>query len=113
MRELFSSMMRFSGAVTMFGVEQAQQAMAAPSDTQAALARLRETLDAMADSLASKIDEPKRAALDSMSRAQTEMIDRTMGLVDLETAGEFVRKTSESLSDAMSRAAHTRSGAAD
>jgi hypothetical protein len=113
MRELISSMMRLSGAVTMFGVEQAQNAMAAPSDTQAALVRLRETLDTMADSLAAKMDEPKRAALDSMSRSQAEMIDRTLGLVNLEAAGEFMKKTSESLSDVVGRPSASKAGAAD
>jgi hypothetical protein len=58
MRELISSVMRFSGAVTMFGIEQVQNAVAAPSDTRAAIAKLRETLDSMSESLISKIDEP-------------------------------------------------------
>jgi len=111
MRELITSMMRFSGAVTMFGVEQVQNAMAAPADTQAAISRLRETLDSMAESLTSKLDEPKKAALDSMSRAQAEVFDRTVGAVNLETAGEFVRKTSESFSDAIRRPAAKAAGA--
>jgi|KBSSwiStaDraftv2_1062776.scaffolds.fasta_scaffold1279111_2 hypothetical protein len=105
MRELISTMMRFSGTVAMFGVEQVQNAMAAPGDTQAALVRLRETLESMADSLAAKMDDPKRAALDSMSRAQTEIFDRTMDAVNLDVAGEFLRKTSESLSGAVGRPA--------
>ena len=113
MRELISSMMRFSGAVAMFGVEQVQNAATAPADTQSALVRLRETLDSMADSLASKMDDSKRAALDSMSRAQTEIFDRTLDAVDLDAAAEFVRKTSESLSDAVSRPASSKAAGAD
>ena len=87
MRELISSMMRFSGAVTMFGVEQVQNAMSAPADTQAALVRLRETLDSMSESLASKLDEPKKAALDSMSKAQSRHVrHRTAGRSNLDAA---------------------------
>jgi hypothetical protein len=112
MRELISSMMRFSGAVTMFGLEQVQNAMSAPADTQAALVRLRETLDSMSKSLASKLDEPKKAALDSMSKSQADIIDGAMGVVDFDAAGEFVKKTSESISDAISRPSVKSAGAA-
>ena len=83
MRELISSMMRFSGAVAMFSVEQAQNAIAAPANTQAALAKMRQSLDAMADSLALKMDDSKRAALDSMTKAQSEIVDRAMAAVNL------------------------------
>ena len=112
MREMIFSMMRFSGAVTMFGVEQVQNAMSAPADTQAAIARLRETLDSMAESLASKLDEPKKAALDSMSRAQAEVMDRAAGVVNLDAAGEFVKKTTESFSGAIRRPSIKAAGAA-
>ena len=118
MKELISSMMRFSASVAMFGVDQAQNAIAAPADTQAAIVRLRETLDAMADSLASKLDDSKRDAFDSMSRTQIEILDRTMDAVNVDAAGEFMKKTSESLSDAVARpaaskAAASRAAAAD
>jgi hypothetical protein len=113
MRELISSMMRLSGTVAMFGVEQAQNAIAAPIDTEAAFGRLRETLDAMSDSLALKLDDSKRATLNDMSRVQNEVFDRTMAAVNLDAAGEFVRKTSESLSGVMGRAAGSKAAAAD
>src|SRR5258708_30090986 len=101
MREMMFSMMRLSGAVTLFGIEQLQNAVVAPADTQAALVRLRKTLDAMSESLASKMDAPKRAALDSLSRVQIDMLHRTLGVIDIDGAGEFVMKTSESLSSAV------------
>jgi len=104
-RELISSMMRFSGAVTMFGIEQVQNAVGAPTDTQAAIARLRATLDSMSESLAAKMDDSKRAALESMSKAQAEVIERALNAVDLETAQKLMQKTSESLAEAMSRSA--------
>jgi hypothetical protein len=105
MRELISSMMRFSAAVTMFGIEQAQNAISAPADTQAAIAKLRASLDSMSDSLASKMDDSKRAALDSMSKAQADVVNRAFDAADLEAAQELMKKTSQSLADVMSRSA--------
>jgi len=102
MRELISSLMRFSGAVTMFSLEQVQNAIGAPADTQSAIVRLHETLDSMSNSLASRMDDSKKAALESMSQAQSEMLNRTFDMVDVDAAEEFMRKTTESLSDAMS-----------
>ena len=103
MRELITSMMRFSGAVTMFGVEQVQNAMGAPADTRAAISRMCATLDSMADSLVSRMDDSKRAAFKSMSKAQADAVSRTFGAVNLDLPGEFMEKTSQSLSGLVSR----------
>jgi len=106
MRETIFSMMRFSGAVTMFGLEQVQNVMMAPTDTKAALNRLRDTLDAMSDSLASKLDHSKRSALDSMSKAQVDILDRTaeavnIDAINMDAAADLLRKTSDSLGGAI------------
>ena len=102
MRELMFSMMRFSGAITMFGMEQVQNAISAPADTRAALVRLCDTLDAMSESLASKLDGPKRTALDSMSKSQLDIWDNTSSAVNLDPANldiaaDLMKKASESL----------------
>ena len=112
MRELISSLIRFSGAVTVFGVEQVQNAVGAPADTRAAIARLIETLDSMSESLISKIDEPKRAVHESMSKALNEVVDRTFHAVNLNGPHELMQKTSESLSSALTRSAASGAGAA-
>jgi hypothetical protein len=112
MRELISSLMRFSGAVTMFSIEQIQNAVGAPAGTRAAITRMIETLDSMSDSLISKIDEPKRAAHESMSKAQSDVVGRTFNAVNLNAPDELVRKTSASLSSAVARPAATGAGAA-
>ena len=78
MRELFTSMMRFSGAVIMFGVEQAQNAIGAPLNSRGAITRFCGTLDSMSASLASKMDDAKRAAYTSMAAAQTDAVNRTI-----------------------------------
>ena len=116
MRETIFSMMRFSGAVTMFGLEQVQNAISAPTDTRAALNRLRDTLDSMSDSLASKLDDSKKSALDSMSKAQIDILDRTASAVNLDavnmdSAADLLKKTSDSLAGAM-RSSAKAAGAA-
>jgi hypothetical protein len=112
MRELISSLMRFSGAVTMFGIEQVQNTIGAPADTRAAIGRMIETLDAMSDSLISKIDEPKRAAHESMSKAQSEVVDGAFNAVDMNAPDELMKKTSASISSALARSAATGAGPA-
>ena len=113
MRELMSSMMRFSGAITMFGMEQVQNVLTAPTDTQGALIRLRDTLDSMSNSLASGLDDSKKSALESMSKAQIDILDRTTNAVNLDgvnmdTATDLMQKTSESLAQAMGGSSASR-----
>ena len=103
MRELITSMMRFSGTVAMFSLEQVQNAVSAPADTQRALTRLCDTLNGMSKSLVSKLDAPKKAAFESMSRSQTEILDRTVNAVNLDVAEDLMRRTGESLSNVLGR----------
>src|SRR6266566_9412418 len=110
MRETIFSMIRFSGAVTMFGLEQVQNAMSAPTDTKAALIRLRNTLDSMSDLLASRLDDSKKDALESMSKAQIDILDRTASAVNLDavnmdTATDLLKRTSDSLAGVMNGSA--------
>lgn len=105
-------MMRFSGAVTMFGMEQVQNAMTAPADTRAALLKLRDSLDSMAASLVSKVDSPKRAMFESISKAQTEVIDRAFEAVNLDKPDEFIQKTSESLSSLVTQTMRSKAAGA-
>ena len=106
MRETIYSMIRFSSAFTMFGLEQIENAMCAPTDTRAALTRLRRTLDSMTETLSSKLDNSKKDALESMSKAQMDILDRTASAVNLDavnmdTATDLLKRTSDSLAGAM------------
>ncbi len=110
MRETIYSMIRFSSAFTMFGLEQIENAMCAPTDTRAALTRLRRTLDSMTETLSSKLDNSKKDALDSMSEAQIDMLDRTVSAanldaVNMDTATNILKRTSDSLAGAMDSSA--------
>ena len=118
MRELIFTMMRFSGAITMFGLEQVQNAMLAPADTKSALLRVRDSLDAMSDALASKLDESKKSALDSMSKAQLDILDRTANAVNLDTvlnldtATDLLARTTESLVGVMNGSTRAKASGA-
>jgi hypothetical protein len=103
MRQLISSMLRFSASVTMFSIEQVQSVAGAPADTKAAITKVRNALDVVSESLVSKMDDSKRAALDSLTKAQDEILIGAFEAVSLDTAGEFMQKTSETFSSAMGR----------
>jgi hypothetical protein len=110
MRETIFSMIRFSGAVTMFGFEQVQNAMLAPADTRAALTRLCNTLDSMSDSLASRLDDSKKDALESMSKAQIDILDgaasaANLDAMNMDTATDLLKRTSDSLAGVMNGSA--------
>ena len=112
MRELFTSLMRFTGAVTMFGVEQLQTAIGAPLNSRGAINRLCDTLDSMSDSLASKMDESKKQAYTSMAKAQNDAVTRTLNVIPMDAAGKLMQRTSHSLSGLVSRPNGGAAGAA-
>ena len=66
----------------------------------------------MSESLVSKIDKPKQTVHESMSKAQVEVVDRTFNAVNLNAPDELMRKTSASLSSAVTRSAVNGAGVA-
>ena len=96
-------MIRLSGAMTLFGIEQLGHAMVAPLDTQRAVIRLCNTLDGMSDTLVRKLDSANRATFERMTRAQSAVFNGALDVVRPNRADDFVRKTSQTLSDAMRR----------
>src|SRR5713226_7779172 len=78
LRELTSSMIRFSNAVTLFSMQQMQNALGAVTDSQTLINRFCDTLDAISSTLSTQIDASKKSTLDSMTQTGAEMVDRTM-----------------------------------
>src|SRR6267143_780005 len=78
LRELTSSMIRFTNAVTLFSMQQMQNALGAVTDSQALINRFCGALDAISNTLSTQIDAAKKSTLDSMTRTGAEMVDRTM-----------------------------------
>ena len=107
-RDLSTSLIRFSNALAMFGMQQMQNAMGAMTDSQAMLTRVCQTLDSLSDSLSHQIDASKKSTLDSITRTGTEMVDRTIEVMNvqaldargvMDTTAEFVRKTTDTMAE--------------
>jgi hypothetical protein len=112
LRELTSSMIRFTNAVTLFSMQQMQNAIGAVTDSQAVINRFCSALDAISNTLSTQIDATKKSTLDSMSKTGTEMVDRTMDAMNvqalnprelMDTTTDVMRKTSESMADMVRR----------
>jgi len=112
MQEMINSMMRFSAAMTMFGMQQIQNAAELAVDSQSALKKFRENLDAVTDALVAQLDESSKPALKSMTNLGSDLVDRTMTAVNVSaldprelvhTTEDLMRKTTDSLADMMKK----------
>src|SRR5258708_33477583 len=118
LRELTSSMIRFTNAVTLFSMQQMQNALGAVTDSQAVINRFCGALDAISTTLSTQIDSSKKSTLDSMSRTGSEMVDRTMDAMNvpalnpreiMDTTADVMRKTTDSMADIVRMATHPAS----
>src|SRR6266478_4727800 len=119
LRELTSSMIRFTNAVTLFSMQQMQNALGAVTDSQAVINRFCGALDAISNTLSHQIDATKKSTLDSLTRTGSEMVDRTMDAMNvqalnprevMDTTADLMRKTSDSMADMVRRTAPHSSG---
>jgi hypothetical protein len=110
LRDLTSSMIRFTNAVTLFSMQQMQNAIGAVTDSQEVINRFCNALDAISNTLSTQIDASKKSTLDSMSKTGSEMVDRTMDAMKvnpreiMDTTTDVMRKTSDSMADIVRRA---------
>src|SRR5713101_7591592 len=112
LRDLTSSMIRFTNAVTLFSMQQMQNAIGAVTDSQAVINRFCTALDAISNTLSTQIDASKKSKLDSMTKTGSEMVDRTMDAMNvqalnpreiMDTTADVMRKTSDSMADIVRR----------
>src|SRR6266850_1802175 len=113
LRELTSSMIRFTNAVTLFSLQQMQNALGTVTDSHALINRFCGALDAISNTLSTQIDASKKSTLDSMTRSGSEMVDRTMDALYvqalnpreiLDTTADVMRKTTDSMDGIVRRA---------
>src|ERR1700686_3024847 len=113
LRDLTSSLIRFTNAVTLFSMQQMQNAVGAVTDSQAVINSFCNALDAISNTLSTQIDASKKSTLDSMSKTGSEMVDRTMDAMNvdtreiMDTTTDVMRKTSDSVADIVRRATNT------
>lgn len=114
MQDVIASMMRFTTAVTLYGMQQVQNAVVFAADSQAAMNKFKEALDALTDVVTKQFDTAKTATLESMLQAQKEMVDRGMSAMNVQaldprdmmaTTTDMMRKTTESFAEIMKKAA--------
>ena len=108
MKDLVDSMVRFSAAMTLFSMQQFQNALGAPADSKAAIEKFTQSLDSVTNAISSHIDHANREALDSVSKLGIDLVDRSLSVLEspaldprqmLKTSGDLMRKTSDSLND--------------
>ncbi|HEY3132547.1 MAG TPA: hypothetical protein VGL91_24070 [Acidobacteriota bacterium] len=117
MEKLIVSMMRFSTAVTLFGMEQLENAMntmGGTEDVSKTMDRFRQSLDAFTSAVSKEIDQRKRDTLKSVTSMSEEAVHRTfegMNVVDprevLRTTSDLMKKTSDSVADLVTKSAET------
>ncbi|MBI2821140.1 MAG: hypothetical protein HYX74_02850 [Acidobacteria bacterium] len=110
-------MMRFSAAVTLFGVEQLENAVTSMSgreDFSKSLDKFRQSLDSFTDTLSKEMDAKKRDTLKSVASMSQEAVHRTMegmNVADprevMRTTSDLIKKTSDSLTEMVSKSAES------
>lgn len=96
LRELTSSLIRFTNAVTLFSVQQMQNALGAVTDSQTVINRFCGALDSMSDTLAGQIDSSKRSTLHSINKAETDAAHNAFQAAEAVNPKEWMDKGIES-----------------
>jgi hypothetical protein len=118
MQKLVESFVRFSTAMGLFGLQQIQNVMEVASDSNVAVKKVRESLDAVTTTLLDQIDPGKRPAVDSLSN----LVDKTYSTLNVsalepqkmaQTATDALRKTADTMTDAMTKAADASKGGSE
>ena len=108
MQQLIDSMVRFSTAMTLFGLQQVQNAVDLASDSQGARKKIEDSLDRVTAALTEQLDESKRPAVSSLAN----LVDKTQDAFDVpalnvkkmvNNATDAVRETTETMADAISK----------
>jgi len=115
MQSLIVSMMRFSAALTLFGMEQLQSSLnvvEGEEDFSKAMERFEKALDSLTDALVNKIDDKKKDTLKSVTRMSEDVVGRTMdgmNVMDprevLRATNDLLKKTTDATADWVSKAA--------
>ena len=113
MQSLIVSMVRFSAAVTLYGVEQFQSTLSASRggrDLMRTVDRMGDALDSLADVLASGLGPEKQETLRSVSAAARDAVARSNDPFTsadpgelFRAAGQLVRRSAEAFSEWMGK----------
>lgn len=116
MEKLIVSMMRFSTALTLFGMEQLENAMNVGNgeDLSEAMDRFKATLDSLTDAVTKELNDNKQTTLKSVTQMSEEAVHRMMnGMIVMDprevlrSTSHLTSKTSDSLADLIAKGADT------
>jgi hypothetical protein len=114
MQELAVSMMKFSAAMTMFGIQQVQNAVGAITDSQGATDKFKHALDSVTKALSSELDQSNKSAQSSMNELGEKLVDRAASALDMpamdprnvmKAAADVLKKTTDSVTDLVEKTA--------
>jgi predicted transcriptional regulator len=98
MQPFLVSIMRFSAAVTLYGMEQVQSTlnvMDGGEDLSKSMDKLEKTLNSLTDALIDKIDDRKRETLKSVTKVSEDMVGRTVDGINIMDPREVMRATND------------------
>ena len=98
MQNLIVSMLRFSAAVTLFSMEQLQSSLnlyGGDENISKTLDRFEKALDAMTETLTSRIDGQKKDTLKSITKMSEDVVSRTFDGITIIDPREVMRATND------------------
>ncbi len=105
MQELINSAARFTAAMTIFGIQEFQNAFDSAMESKPNLDTFRESLDRISQAVAGELNSDHKPTLDSVTHFSDDWVDRTFKAIDsvepgrvLKTANNVMRKTADALS---------------
>ena len=100
MTNLVVSMLRFSAALTLYGVEQLENSLNLVedgADLSKTIQGFEKTLDSLSDVLMREMDEKKKETLESVSKASEDVVSRTLNGMDIMDPREMIKASSDLL----------------
>ncbi len=120
MQELAVSMMKFSAAMTMFGIQQVQNAVGAMTDTQGATDKFKHAMDSVTSALSSELDQSNKSAASSLNNLSEKLVHRAASALDMpamdprnviKAAADVLKKTTDTVTDMVEKAASATTSA--
>lgn len=109
MEKFLVSMMRFSTAMTLFGLEQVQTAVTSVGsgdDLTSALKQMQEAMDAFSSAVMGQVDDGKKETLETVTKVSEDTVKRAFSgvsssMIDpreaLRVTTDMIKKTSDSV----------------
>ena len=104
--EMMNSMVRFTAAVSVYGLQQMQFMMTSPGQVLKSVDHMREAMDSASQALTSNVDDQQNALMHSITNTSSDLMSRTLDMIDIsmfdprryvDVATDVARKTSDAV----------------